>query len=199
MKKQKVYNMADDDKTRKLISDYLAKGYSRKVIEKSFIKAGYSKKRIKQLLEEGGRKKFALPVNLRLPGRNLYYAVGGGIVIILIIMFFLGNSNDCKADMVCFKAKADKCQHVKGYVFLEGNQISLEADRCTLTKWISEFDPVEPLEIVELLQDKDMICEYNKGEFDDAFLNLTGSLDKCDGSLKDILIEIRLSQLELES
>ncbi len=180
------------EKTRRLIRNYLARGYSDKVIRNSFANVGYDKSTVTKILkqEEGGLRGFNW--------KFVYIGIAVSAIVLLALLLFIGLGNDCDNDMVCFVEAANKCNSVTGYFFLEGNKISLDANDCTLTKKIVEFDESEPVELVILLEDKEMVCEYGKGDFDESFLDFVGGIEKCSGDLKDTLINIRLAQLELE-
>jgi hypothetical protein len=179
------------EKTSRLVKKYLKKGYSKDTIRKSFLKSGYKREIIDAILV-GTRN--SSPESLKLSYILLILIP----IVIIILLIVLWPTSSCKDDLDCFIEKAINCEKANAYSMIEGNTITYKAKDCKLTKEITEFDQNEPAELVLLLEDKEMTCIYEENQFDESYLSLTGNIERCDGPLKDTLINIRLAQLELE-
>ena len=171
---------------KKIIDESLDKGISPNTIKTSFKKMGFEKSKINSMIKSHPK------------GRPNHYIKIAIIMIIPIIVLFLIFLLTTKCDLDCFIERANNCESAKSFTMLEGNKISLSTKDCTLTKEITEFDENEPYELVSLLENKEMVCNYNKGEFTTELLTLAGKIELCKGDLKDALINIRVAQIELE-
>jgi hypothetical protein len=194
----------EDNVSRNLIRKYLDKGFTSDAIEKSFAKAGYNVPDIDRLIKEETSKRSSPDLDKKKKLKRLFIKIGLvlalPIVILLVYLIFFNSPGvkDCGSDTICFSEAANDCLPVKGYILVEGSKLLLEEDKCTLKKQLTEFSSTEPEEVQVLFRDKIMTCQYTKGNFDDTLLDLTSSLDKCEGDLKDVIINLRLASTELE-
>ncbi|MBW3011553.1 hypothetical protein KY311_00030 [Candidatus Woesearchaeota archaeon] len=72
-----------------------------------------------------------------------------------------------------------------------GSVVTNKARGCSVTREITKVAESEPIEVKYLLEGKKMVCHFERGEFDENNLDyMTQDLDKCEGELKDILLEL---------
>jgi hypothetical protein len=185
-----------DQKVKELLQSYVDKGYQRPAIEKVFDKAGYDDTLVKETLDQ---------IELREHNQHLWKHMVAIMLCVLVPMLLtfaitsiiLNAGTDCGADMTCFAEAARACEKADGHFMLEESRVDLQTDDCMLTKEITRFDPTEPIEIVSMLEDKQMTCTFTEETFDEELLTLSGRLDLCEGELKDAMLALQLSYLQL--
>ncbi|MBW2980344.1 hypothetical protein KY360_02930 [Candidatus Woesearchaeota archaeon] len=206
--------------TKDAVTNYvkrcLAEGYASNEIAKALIDQGYSEKDVQKTIKEIGeeRKPFferkelikKIKIAERFPLAHLNY-----IIIILLFLtiaaivtvYFTTSerislaipAKDCGYDKECFIALADTCSSVSVKEDFVGSTIKYSIDGCVLKKEITNFDEDEPADVQSLFEDKTMSCPYEKGSFNEDFVDgLLGGADRCDGSLKSIIDEFRIAQ-----
>lgn len=125
------------------------------------------------------------------------------VIVILVGLYFIiplvfsalsGISLSGKAScetQECFINAANECEKASFKQTEEGSVFYYKEKDCVLTKKITELDVSEPQEIKDLLENKAMTCNYEKGYFNtDWITTLSIGIDSCDGELKDAVTEL---------
>ena len=90
-----------------------------------------------------------------------------------------------------FLSKANNCENAEITVNVEGSELSIRSDGCSLIKMFSSFSSKEPLELQDLFRGKYMTCPYTQGSLTKEDLSLTHNIDRCTGALKNSIIEVK--------
>ncbi len=193
---------------QRFIETHRKAGYSFSDMTKTMKKAGYPDSLIKEVFEEYEKKRldqkksktikttinFTKLSNFLSENRKLIYSFLGVlclvILIVLVLMFFPMKAS-CN-NKQCFVSAANMCEK-SSFIQLENTAtIKYTANDCVLTKKIIKLDKTEPEEIRSLFLDQEMTCEFSKQNFDSSLVDgFAVGVDNCEGSLKDIIVEIR--------
>ncbi len=176
---------------------------------KKALKAGYSKTAIlQQLLKAGYAEKDVLPVIDTIQEqlypkdtvRKWQWGMGVGIVLVMIILvlYYLSEEETMCSDTTCFTAAANACQPAQYYKDIEGTKMLYETKDCVLTKRFTEFGAKEPQSLKETLAEKTLTCPYEERQFETELLDVFGGLERCGGTLKDAIYELRIGQESIE-
>lgn len=149
---------------------------------------------------KGSKKNLLSGIDHNKLAKLVAVVIMGFLFIILIVMIFTG-TEDCGTDADCFIERANECNSARFEGTIgDGTIVEYSVEDCVLTKKISEFSDTEPEEVKSFFGEKEMICEYEKGNFNEDLIDgLSLGIDECEGELKDAIIELRLAQLSLDN
>lgn len=161
------------EKARAYARKQLTAGYSVKTICEVLRKANYDSQIIKTIDNEFSKKSKA-PIWITI------------IVILAVIpVFFIIFSDLCDSKQ-CFAERAADGKTATYREVLFGSEIEYTyKDNQITTKFIS-FSADEPIIVVELLSNKEMVCPYRGIESIDLF----SGMEFCQGPLRDALFEL---------
>lgn len=119
------------------------------------------------------------------------------LLVAILFLYFSGTLSgkaflqECE-DEACLIDKANLCEETKFTTKIGTSTIEMEVlSGCRLKKTILKLDDAEPKEIREFFEGKYMICDYDKGDFDDDFAyQITGPLDECYGPLVQAISDV---------
>lgn len=123
------------------------------------------------------------------------FITGLVIVLVLLIIAVLGylvviNSGEMTQDK--FLDKANNCK--PAIMDKEIGTITMELkinDDCSITKTVIDVLDTEPEAIQDLFLGASMTCTYDKGMFDEDYVNqISGNLGYCSGSLVDAVLAV---------
>ena len=203
--------------TKDIITEYIRRrvreGYGADEIAKALIDQGHPEKDVWDTVNEieAERKPSVIITKVRAVSEKFPLARLNYIIITLlfltilttVIIYFTTSerislvtpTKDCGYDKKCFIALADKCGRVAVKEEIAGSTIQYSTEGCVLKKMIVNFAEDEPIEIQTLLKDKTIECSYESGNFDEEFIEgILGGIDRCTGSLKDVIYELRIAQ-----
>ena len=147
-----------------------------------------SRKKIKQNIKLSPGK----PV----PKKTLWMIFGLLVIVVVALIFFyyskglIGKAFVTECDTTaCFIEKANECEPARYLTKIGTSTIEMEVTSdCKLKKTVIDLDETEPEEIREFFKEKYMICNYEKGAFNEDFAyQISGPLGECAGPLKDAI------------
>ncbi len=168
-----------------------AQGYSQSEIRKALEKAGYPKLRIALLLPEPRIAKVLMLLS--------------AIIVILGVVLFLVQSSLERSqsplvsslvttctDPACFTTRAQECLPTVFKQIEVGSEVTYKIQECVLTKELTKFSDAEPVTVRNFFTGKTMRCAYERNNFDRALAqSLLGGLERCDGSLKEAIVQLQ--------
>jgi len=122
-------------------------------------------------------------------GHKKAYLIAGLIVGIAIIVWLVlpSGPTQCKTNE-CFIEIANKCGTTSLHISDETGSSSYYTENCVFNKTINNIDPGESQEMKDLLEGKELSCNYEQGQFDERWVNsLVLGFEECEGSLRDVL------------
>ena len=112
------------------------------------------------------------------------------IAFIVYLISSLAGSQKCTTTE-CFTLKAENCEKAGLERVEDGSTFNYKTNNCVLTKTAAKISDLETSQVKSLLEGKSLTCTYQKNNFNMNWLNtLTLSLDKCQGPLKDGLMNL---------
>lgn len=98
-------------------------------------------------------------------------------------------ANSTCSDKTCFIAAANDCENASLTVTENvGTFTYSSSDSCIFTKTLVSLNANETQEMKKLLEGKNMTCLYDKGKFDQRWVNsLVYGIENCTGDLKNRL------------
>lgn len=181
--------MADfDDKIYHYIDARRKAGQSFGEIREGMQKAGYPADAINRAFTAYKARQDFFSKNKAM----IYGLVFVVLVIITIISVLLFWTNECSTRQ-CLINAADECK-AASFIQTEGTATIRYSvnDECTLVKQVIGLDDTEPQEVRDLFNNQKMTCPYQRGNFDITLIDsFSRNIEQCDGTLKDILLQIR--------
>ena len=127
--------------------------------------------------------------------RRNNFMTGLVIVLVLLIVAVLGylviiNSGGMTQEK--FLDKANNCQTATMEKEIGTITMKLKVnDDCSITKTVVAVAETEPEAIQDLFLGTTMTCTYDKGMFDETYVNqISGNLGYCSGSLVDAILAV---------
>ncbi len=113
------------------------------------------------------------------------------VVLLAVLLFLLPGQNLCKTDE-CFIEAANECKPAILEKKIATADIRLEIkEGCVLNKKIIDMEEAEPEEVRNLFIGAEMNCNYDKGQFDDTYVEqISGNLGFCEGTLVDAVLAV---------
>jgi hypothetical protein len=103
----------------------------------------------------------------------------------------VSNASTTCSDKQCFTAAADGCGNETIQITEDYGVVKYTTTNCVLTKTVISLDQNESADMKHLLEDKNMTCRYEKGKFDQNWINsLLLGVEKCEGGLKDAIADL---------
>jgi len=91
----------------------------------------------------------------------------------------------------CFLTAANACSNATLKLNDSFGTVLLSTNNCTFKKTIIALDPKESTQIKDLVEGTSMTCAYEKSKFDYDWMNsLVLGVEKCDGTLKDAIVDL---------
>ena len=121
----------------------------------------------------------------------------GVIIAFLLIGLFGGVSATVCEDSKCFIEEANNCDQAIYAVTDEVGTFNYFSKDCAVIKELISFNEGENPGIVEILEGKNMVCNYEKGSFDsDIVDSLILGTENCEGELSEILPQLLIFTIE---
>tara|TARA_Y100000310_G_C20247783_1_gene607644 strand:+ start:15 stop:614 length:600 start_codon:yes stop_codon:yes gene_type:complete len=197
MDKEKI---EEKEKIHKYIKKYTKKGYPKNSLTDVLSKFGYSKSTIKECFKEVKVEKPKLldklkekeEIFLDLFTKWYTFAFLTVLFLIIIITFAIFSlSNNCEYDKDCFIQNALESKSTKVYEEVAGSILEYSFKEGRVVKEFVDFSEDEPEEVVVLLKNKKVVCEFD--EFTPELVDgLFGGVEYCEGELLNIIYELRI-------
>jgi len=123
------------------------------------------------------------------------------ILFIIFVIFASDFEKNCNYDTECFKAAASECKQAKLNVVTYDNTYlyeikSKEKDSCMISIKLVKLSQNTPSEIVDLFDQKEMICTIPQSELNiDELIEKQGISDYCSGPLKEAMYELIIKRM----
>lgn len=107
------------------------------------------------------------------------------ILLIIVAALIIFSPAGCATES-CFVNKASKCLSATYTNKINDITIYYETNNCILKKTVKDIPVGEPEQIREKFLNREMYCQYAKGDFSVLYIRtLSGLLNTCEGPLKD--------------
>lgn len=195
--------MDDEINLKHTIKDFIKLGIKRGAslerIEEYLIEKGYPEEIVKQEISDYKSR----PSVLWHPdfSKSRIILIIAIIIVVFASAYIIGNGlieNDCSNEL-CFTKDANDCKETI-YVHNDKDMVFefITSNDCKVSKKLIALPEKEPQEIKDLLVGKEMVCNYEKDNFNqDLIKTLLGGLENCEGDLKETFYELAIAQYEI--
>ena len=180
-------SMDKEEQVKKYIKKYLKKGYPEESLKKTLIDFGYSKKLVEDSFKKiKEKKKFP-----KIPTNCFLFTSMGVIIIILVITILFFLPKNCDYDKQCFIDNAIEGNRVFVKEDVAGSTLKYTTNGNILTKEFVKFSEDEPEEVIILLKNKKITCNFDVFN-EDLIDGIFGGIENCEGELIDTIYELEI-------